>query len=168
MHFGPVQFQPVEIAKILLCIFFASYFAEKKELLSIPTARLGNRLVLDPRPLIPILVAWGLAMLVIGVENDIGFAMLIFTLFIALLWITTGRWAYLVFGVVLFAAGAVAAAHLFPQVETRVARLAAPRSPNDTADLRPGTRMAHGGIGGAGLGLDPVSAATSLRHHAAT
>ena len=50
VHFGPLEFQPVEIAKILLCIFFASYFAEKKELLSIPTARLGNRLVLDPRP----------------------------------------------------------------------------------------------------------------------
>ena len=44
-----VQFQPIEIAKILLCIFFASYFAEKKELLSIPTRRVGDRLIVDPR-----------------------------------------------------------------------------------------------------------------------
>ena len=42
VHFGRDQFQPVEFAKLLLCIFFASYFAEKKELLAIPTARLGQ------------------------------------------------------------------------------------------------------------------------------
>ena len=57
------------LLKILLCIYFASYFAANKELLSIPTARLGNRLVLDPRPLIPILVAWGAAMAVIGARG---------------------------------------------------------------------------------------------------
>src|SRR6185437_8455954 len=28
VHLGPIQFQPIEIAKILLCVFFASYFAE--------------------------------------------------------------------------------------------------------------------------------------------
>ena len=32
VRFGTFQFQPVEVAKILLCIFFASYFAEKREL----------------------------------------------------------------------------------------------------------------------------------------
>ncbi|MGH9047722.1 MAG: FtsW/RodA/SpoVE family cell cycle protein, partial [Acidimicrobiales bacterium] len=57
VHFGSLQFEPIEIAKVLLCIFFASYFAENKELLTIPTAQIGNRLFLDPRPLIPILVA---------------------------------------------------------------------------------------------------------------
>ena len=92
------EFQPIEFSKLLLCIFFASYFASNKEMLSIPTARLGNRLVLDPRPLIPILVAWGVAMAVIGLEDDIGFAALLFVLFIGLLWITTGRVGYLVFG----------------------------------------------------------------------
>ena len=75
-------------------IFFASYFAEKKELLSIPTARVGDRLVVDPRALLPILLAWGLAMMVIGVENDIGFALLIFTCS-SPCWVTTGRSAYL-------------------------------------------------------------------------
>ena len=75
-------------------------------MLSIPTARVGNRLVLDPRPLIPIIVAWGVAMAVIGLEDDIGFAALLFTLFIGLLWIATGRVCYLVLGFLLFAVGA--------------------------------------------------------------
>ena len=120
IHFGSFEFQPIEFSKLLLCVFFASYFAANKEMLSIPTARLGNRLVLDPRPLIPILVAWGVAMAVIGLEDDIGFAALLFTLFIGLLWVTTGRAGYLVFGFVLFAVGAVFAAHYFGQVHLRV------------------------------------------------
>ncbi len=151
VHLGPIQFQPVEIAKICLCIFFASYFAENKELLSIPTARVGNRLFLDPRPLIPIIVAWGFAMLVIAVENDIGFAALLFILFIGMLWITTGRFGYLVLGVILFAVGAGVASHLFVQVHERVSLWLNPW---------PNTQLAYawfglgtGGVGGVGLGV---------------
>ncbi|HEY5386252.1 MAG TPA: FtsW/RodA/SpoVE family cell cycle protein, partial [Acidimicrobiales bacterium] len=91
VHFGSISFQPIEFSKILLCIYFASYFAENKEMLSIPTAQIGNRLYLDPRPLVPIIVAWGAAMAVIGLEDDIGFAALLFVLFIGLLWVATGR-----------------------------------------------------------------------------
>jgi len=156
VHLGKtVQFQPIELAKLLLCVFFASYFAEKKELLSIPTARLGNRLVLDPRPLIPILLAWGLAMVVIGVENDIGFALLIFTLFIGLLWVTTGRVWYLVLGVILFAIGAVVAAHLFGQVHERVSVWLDPWSTpygNGRQLDQAWYSLATGGVGGTGLG----------------
>ena len=74
VHIGSFSFQPVELAKVVLCIFFASYFAEKRELLTIPTARLGNRLVLDPRPLVPIVLAWGFAIAVMSLEHDIGFS----------------------------------------------------------------------------------------------
>jgi cell division protein FtsW (lipid II flippase) len=155
-----VQFQPVEIAKVLLCIFFASYFAEKKELLSIPTRRFGNRLVVDPAPLVPIMIAWAFATMVIGVENDIGFAMLIFTLFIALLWITTGRFAYLVLGLVLFAVGAVVAAHLFSQVHVRVSIWLDPWKTLYGSGQQLGQgwfALAGGGIGGIGLGLDKIT-----------
>ena len=82
--------QPIELAKLALCIFFASYFVEKRELLSVPTLRVGNRLMLDPRPLVPILIAWAFTMVVLGGEADIGFALLIFVLFMAMLWLTWG------------------------------------------------------------------------------
>ena len=120
VHFGSLSFQPIEFSKILLCIFFASYFAENKEMLSIPTAQIGNRLYLDPRPLVPIIVAWGAAMAVIGLEDDIGFAALLFVLFIGLLWVATGRVGYLVLGLVLFGVGAYIAARYFGQVHLRV------------------------------------------------
>jgi len=149
---GPITGEPVEIAKILLVVFFASYFAEKKELLSIPTARIGNRLVLDPRPLVPILLFWGFVMAVIALEDDVGFAALVFTMFVVMLWVTTGRLAYIVFAIALFAIGAFAAAHVLHQVQSRVGTWlhAAPNSQLGFGYFA----LAHGGIGGSGLGTD--------------
>ncbi len=163
VHFGGLAFQPIEFSKILLVIYFASYFAANKELLSIPTARLGNRLVLDPRPLLPLLVAWGAALAVIGVEGDVGFAALLFTVFIAMLWLTTGRFGYLVFGVVLFAAGAYVAARYFGQVHLRVEAWlnpwSTPTNPNlNGGQLRLGWYgFGSGGVGGTGLGFDTAA-----------
>ena len=154
---GHFEFQPVELAKIVLCIFFASYFAEKRELLSIPTARFRNRLVLDPRPLVPILLAWVFAIGVMSLEHDIGFSALLFTLFIGLLWVTTGRTGYLVLGVVLFAIGAYLASHYFYQTHIRVETWLDPWKilPNDPGEqLRQAWySLGSGGIGGSGLGL---------------
>lgn len=149
---GPIQFQPVEIAKLLLVVFFASYFAENKELLSIPTARVGNRLVVDPRPLVPILLFWAFAMGVIALENDVGFAMLIFTMFVVLLWVTTGRASYIIFSVALFVVGAVVASHLLSQVQARVDLWL--HAPLNTQLGEGYMALAHGGIVGSGLGTD--------------
>lgn len=156
VHVGGVQFQPVEIAKIVFVIFFASYFAETKELLTIPSRRIGNHLFVDPRPLIPIVVTWLLAIAVLGLENDIGFAMLLFTLFLAMLWVSTGRVVYLVIGLVLFGIGAVAAAHVFPQVHERVQVWLDPwpyANGGGRQIIQGYYSLAAGGIGGTGLGL---------------
>ena len=155
VYIGPVNGQPVELAKIALCIFFASYFTEKRELLAVPTVRIGNRLVLDPRPLGPILLAWGFAMLVLGAERDIGFALLIFVLFVGMLWLATGRLAWLAFGLVLFAAGAFAATHLFSQVHVRVEGWLQPWNYAKTAGYQMVQGLyafGNGGLTGTGLG----------------
>jgi cell division protein FtsW (lipid II flippase) len=156
VHLGGIQFQPVEIAKILFVIFFASYFATTKELLTIPSRRIGNHLFVDPRPLIPIVVMWGFAIAVLGVENDIGFAMLIFTLFLALLWVSTGRVVYLVVGLALFGLGALVAAHSFSQVHERISVWLDPwNDPLNTGYqiIQGWFAIAAGGVGGTGLGL---------------
>lgn len=157
VHLGPsIQFQPVEIAKILLAVFFASYFADKKELLTIPSARLGNRLVVDPRPLIPILLAWAFALLILGAENDIGFAMLIFAIFIALLWVATGRLMYLGLGLGLFGAGAYVATRFFAQAHARISIWLDPWTQAQGKGLQlvqTWYSLGSGGIGGTGLGL---------------
>ncbi|CAB4856829.1 unannotated protein [freshwater metagenome] len=118
---GSYTFQPIEISKILLALFFASYFASNKELLSNTTRVIGGRAFIDPRILFPIVLTWGVALLVLGVENDIGFASLLFALFLSLLWITTGRIGYVVTGLALLVAGGFVASQLFYQVHQRVA-----------------------------------------------
>ena len=152
---GPVNGQPIELAKLALCIFFASYFVDKREVLSVPTLRVGNRLMLDPRPLVPILIAWGFTMIVLGAEDDIGFALLIFVLFMAMLWLTSGRWNYLALGLLLFVAGAVAADRLFSQVNVRVSDWLHPVA---TSQIMLGLYgMGTGGLTGTGLGFGQIS-----------
>jgi cell division protein FtsW (lipid II flippase) len=165
VYIGPINGQPVELAKLALCIFFASYFTERRELLSVPTYRIGNRLVLDPRPLGPILVAWGFAMLVLGAERDIGFALLIFVLFIAMLWLATGRGLWLATGLVLFVVGAFISSQLFSQVHVRVEAWLHPWTHASTSayQLVQGLYgMGLGGLTGTGLGYGYLHATSTL------
>ena len=157
VHVGSHSFQPVEIAKILLVFFFASYFAANRELLSTPTQRLGSKNFVPPKVLVPILVAWGLSVAILGAENDLGFALLIFALFISLLWVTTGLKTYVLLGLGLLVGGAFLADKLFFQVQSRIGLWLDPWSP---AHLAYSNQLAYGwfsiaagGVTGTGLGL---------------
>jgi cell division protein FtsW (lipid II flippase) len=154
---GPISFQPVEFAKILLVLFFASYFAANRKLLSTPTMRVGGRLFVPPRVLLPILFAWGLAMAILGAENDVGFALLLFALFMSLLWVSTGLKTYVVLGVGLFAGGLYALASLFSQVHARVSVWLDPWTvcaKGGSCQIAYGWfSLAAGGVTGTGLGL---------------
>ena len=117
---GPVNFQPGEFAKIVLAIFFASYLIEKRELLGMATFGVGPLKLPDPKHLGPIFMAWGFSLLVMFFEKDLGSALLFFTLFVVMLWLATQRASYLVFGSLLFGAGAYAAWTFFAHVQQRV------------------------------------------------
>jgi cell division protein FtsW (lipid II flippase) len=155
---GSYTFQPIEISKILLALFFASYFASNKELLANSTRVIGGRSFIDPRILLPIVVTWGIALVVLGAENDIGFASLLFALFLSLLWITTGRIGYVLTGLGLLVAGGFVASQLFYQVNQRVAVWL---DPWNTHAYEHGGRqiiqglfsLSAGGLTGTGVGL---------------
>ena len=74
---GGLAFQPVEIAKLTLTIFFASYFVEKREMLTISTKRFGNRMIPDLRPFGPLALALALSLFAIGTEHDVGFLLIV-------------------------------------------------------------------------------------------
>jgi cell division protein FtsW (lipid II flippase) len=153
---GPLSFQPVEIAKILLAFFFASYFAANRELLSTPTLRVGQRLIVPPQKLLPILFAWGFSIAVLGAENDVGFAILLFALFLAMLWVTTGLKTYVLLGLGLFAGGGYLATQLFHQVHERISYWLDPWAHMNAGGLQLAYgwfSLAAGGITGTGLGL---------------
>ncbi|MGH9301560.1 MAG: FtsW/RodA/SpoVE family cell cycle protein, partial [Acidimicrobiales bacterium] len=156
LRLGPITFQPVELAKIALVIFFASYFVEKRELLSVATMRVGNRLVPDPRTFGPIVAAWGMSIVIMVAEHDIGFSLLVFVIFITMLWMATGRVAYLVIGAVLFVLAAFVAAHLFAQVHVRINSWFDPFAHAQGTGyqmVQAQYAMGTGGLAGTGLGL---------------
>jgi cell division protein FtsW (lipid II flippase) len=153
---GPVSFQPGEAAKVLLVLFFAAYLVDKRELLASGTRRIGRLRLPEVRHLGPLLLAWGVAILIMVRETDLGQAMLIFALCGVMLYVATNRASYLVVGFFLFLAAAAVAYRLFAHVQTRVVTWIDPfRYANDKGyQLLQGLfGFAAGGIAGTGLGL---------------
>ena len=155
---GPLQFQPAEIGKVLLVIFLASYLNARKELLSVATRRLGPLALPELRHLAPLLVAWGISLIVLFLERDLGSSLLFFGIFVVMLWVATGRAAYLILGAVLFAAGALFGYAAFEHVQDRVTVWLHVFEPGLIQDegyqlAQSLFAMATGGILGTGLGL---------------
>ncbi len=120
LRFGGYSFQPGEIAKICLVIFFAAYLADRKELLSIATRRLGPLHIPDLKHFGPLLVMWSVSLAVMFYEKDLGSSLLFFSIFLVMLYIATARIVYVAFGMALFAAGAFVGYQAFSHVQERV------------------------------------------------
>ncbi len=153
---GPASFQPGEIAKIVLAIFFAAYLVEKRELLSMATRRIGPILIPDFKHFGPILLAWLISLLVMVQANDLGSSLLFFALFITVLYVATGRGAYLAIGFGMFAGGAFLAYQQFDRVGDRVAVWLNPwADPEKTGYqiVQSEFALGAGGVAGSGLGL---------------
>jgi cell division protein FtsW (lipid II flippase) len=153
---GPVSFQPGEFAKILLAIFFASYLVEKRELLAVSSHRIGPIALPDLKHLGPVLLAWGVSLVVMVSEKDLGSSLLFFALFVALLWVSTERATYLAVGLLLFAGGAVFAHSQFAHVEQRVDIWLDPwQDPKDDGFqiVESSFAFSAGGVTGTGLNL---------------
>jgi peptidoglycan glycosyltransferase len=91
---GPFSVQPGEFAKVVLAAFLAGYLVEKRDVLTISTRRLGPVHVPDLKHFGPLLAAWGIALLVMVRQRDLGSSLLFFTLFLVMLYVATGRAAY--------------------------------------------------------------------------
>jgi cell division protein FtsW (lipid II flippase) len=110
VRFGPLQFQPGELAKIMLIVFLAGYLREKREVLA------QGRL----KDFGPLLLIWGAAMLVLVETNDLGSALLYFGIFLAMIYVATARAWFVAAGAALFVAGAAVLYQVVPRVEERV------------------------------------------------
>ena len=153
---GGISFQPGEFAKVTLCIFLASYLVEKRELLAIGTRRIGGMVVPDFKYFGPVLLAWGLSMVVLVAERDLGSSVLFFALFLAMLWVATARGAYLFIGAGMFAVGSFLAIEAFAHVHERISIWLNPWPvANGTGfqTIQALFALAAGGIFGTGLAL---------------
>lgn len=110
VRIGSFQFQPGEIAKLLLIVFLAAYLREKREVLAL------GRL----KDFGPLLAIWGVAMLTLLATNDLGSALLYFGIFLAMLYAATGRALFVAIGLALFAASSYGAYQVVGHVRDRV------------------------------------------------
>jgi cell division protein FtsW (lipid II flippase) len=117
--FGFFSFQPSELLKIILVLFLASYLNEHRELVS-RGYKIGP-FMLPPLPyLIPLIGMWGMAMGLIIFQRDLGAALLLFGVFLAMLYTATGNGWYVAAGLGAFAGGSYLLYNIVAVVKTRV------------------------------------------------
>jgi cell division protein FtsW (lipid II flippase) len=152
---GSVTFQPGELAKIALAVFFASYLVEKQPLLAMGTRKIAGVWVPNVRHIGPIILAWAFSLVVMFFEKDLGSSLLFFALFITMLWLATARNFYLAIGAFMFAAGALIAWSTFAHVKTRISILTDPWSVANDAGYQTVQALfafAAGGLTGTNIG----------------
>jgi cell division protein FtsW (lipid II flippase) len=153
IHVGSLQFQPGELGKIALIVFLAGYLREKREVLA------QGRL----KDWGPLLVIWGGAMLVLLATDDLGSALLYYGIFLAMLYVATARLSFVAAALGLFVVGAFAVTKATPHVQERVDVWLNPYKYAQTSGyqiLQALYSMAHGGVGGTGLGRGIVTTQT--------
>jgi cell division protein FtsW (lipid II flippase) len=119
IHLGPFSFQPGEVAKIALAVFFAGYLVSRRDSLAMTGRKILGMRFPRARDLGPILVLWGISMAIIIFQHDLGTALLYFGLFVVMLYVATGRASWVVLGVGLFLAGAIIASQVLTYVGDR-------------------------------------------------
>jgi cell division protein FtsW (lipid II flippase) len=120
LELGPISGQPSELLKVILVVFLAAYLSENRALLTQESTRIGP-VRLPPLPyLAPMVAMWAIALGVIVIQRDLGAALLFFAVFLALLYVATGRLSYVIGGLGLFLAGSAVLYRLFDHVRVRV------------------------------------------------
>ena len=120
ISFGAFTFQPGEIAKIAITLFLAFYLALNREALSVSMRSVGPFRIPRFKMLLPLFVMWGISLIVVIFERDLGSALLFFVFFVIMLYVATGRASYVFVSVALLAIGGVVLYHFFTHVQTRV------------------------------------------------
>jgi cell division protein FtsW (lipid II flippase) len=103
---GLFVFQPTEFAKIGLVVFLASYLRDTRQVLVIGARRILGVTIPPIKHFGPVIVIWGIAMLILLVLHDIGSSLMFYGGLLAVLYVATGRVSFVVVGILAFAVGA--------------------------------------------------------------
>lgn len=161
-----ITLQPNEFAKIFLAIFFAGYLEYRRDSLAIAGKIIGFIQLPRWRDFLPLGIAWAAVMLLLVLQKDLGVALLLFAIFIAVLYVATDRPSWIVFGSILMVPMAILAYAMFTHVQDRVTnwlhaldpKVASPDTIGGSWQLVNGLfGLAYGGLTGTGWGLGKPS-----------
>jgi cell division protein FtsW (lipid II flippase) len=154
-----ITFQPGEIAKIALIIFFAGYLVNRKDSLAVVGRKILGIRIPRGRELGPILVIWLASIGVLVLQRDLGTSILYFGLFLVMIYVATGRAFYAGIGVAMLVTGGLVASRVLDYVSRRFDAWLNPFN-QENYDAIGGSYqivqgifgMANGGLFGTGLG----------------
>ena len=154
--FTTFQFQPAELAKLGLVAYVAGYLADHQRALREAKRHIGPIAFPEPRQLLPLLITWGVSVLILISQRDLGASLLLFVGFVLLLYAATGTTGYLVAGGFLGLIAGVASYIAFDHVQRRVIAWIAPfeHYEDEGFQIAQGLfAMGTGSLSGAGPGL---------------
>ncbi|MGW6172011.1 FtsW/RodA/SpoVE family cell cycle protein [Arthrobacter sp. NPDC055138] len=120
VNLGFATFQPGEIAKITLAIFFAGYLSTNRDLILLAGRKIGPLQLPRWQDMGPMLAAWLVSIGVLVFQRDLGSSILFFGLFMAMIYVATSRVSWVIIGLLMIAVGGFVAFQLFPHVTNRI------------------------------------------------
>lgn len=120
INLGLGTFQPGEVAKITLAVFFAGYLSANRDLILLAGKKIGPVTFPRFRDMGPLIIAWLISMGVLVFQRDLGSAILFFGLFMAMIYLATSRVSWIILGLVLVAVGGLLAVNTISHVGLRV------------------------------------------------
>ncbi len=117
IRLGPIEYEPIELIKLFIVLFLAAYLAEMADVIA--NARPWS-LRANLKYLGPLFIGWGASMAILVLQRDLGMATLLLATFATMLFVATRRLDIVLFGALLFGAGAFWAMHHYPYVQTRI------------------------------------------------
>jgi cell division protein FtsW (lipid II flippase) len=134
---GVFVFQPTEFAKVGLIVFLASYLRDTRQVMVMGARRFLGVTIPPLKHFGPVLVIWGIAMVILFLLHDIGSSLMFYGGLLAVLYVATNRVSFVVVGLIAFALGAWYLGTHIPHVHDRV-----------EAWLNPFSRHEYNKIGG--------------------
>jgi cell division protein FtsW (lipid II flippase) len=161
---GGLTFQPTEFAKIGLVIFLASYLRDTRQVMVMGARRVLGVTLPPIKHFGPVLVIWGIAMVILLLLHDIGSSLMFYGALLSMLYVATGRLSFVVIGLIAFGLGAWYLGTHIAHVNGRVESWLHPFNPHlynaplGSFQVANGNfAMAAGGLFGAGWGQSILS-----------
>ncbi len=155
IRLGSFSFQPGEVAKIVLSVAFASYLTEKRDVLAVAGRRILGIDLPRARDLGPIALLFGVSLIILVFQTDLGMSLLFFSLFVAMIYVATQRPSWAILGallvVVMGALGYTQMNHVRVRFESWLHPFSDPAQNGQIISAQYG--FASGGLFGTGWGL---------------
>jgi cell division protein FtsW (lipid II flippase) len=105
LNFGPFSLQPSEFLKIILVIVFAGFLSERRDFFGANEVRIGFLHLPVPRvnELGPLAIMLGISLLIFLGIRELGLALLIYGIFLCMIYLGSGKLAYVIGGLLIFA-----------------------------------------------------------------